>query len=200
MADEGMAGDRTAPQPGAGAEAGGGQGARTKILDVRDDLRAGRKPLRRILDAVGGLAADQDLLLYATFEPVPLYALLRLRGFGHTARRLPGGGWEVHFTRPARGQGKQPPAPATARPAGTQPGTDAGPEPADWLQLDNRGLAPPEPMMRTLEALDALKPGQGLEIHNDRRPAFLYPHLEERGLRHQTRDEADGSARVRIWR
>ena len=169
----------------------------TRVLDVRDDLRSGRRPLRRILDAVGALTAAEDLRLYATFEPVPLYALMRLRGFAHTARRLPAGDWEIHFTRTAdRSRGKAASAPPTPPPAAADA---AVPEPANWIELDNRGLEPPEPMMRTLQALDALEPGQGLEIHNDRRPAFLYPHLDERGLRHQTRDEADGSARVRIW-
>ena len=177
-----------------------GREGQTRILDVRDDLRAGRRPLRRILDAVGALAVAEDLCLYATFEPVPLYALMRLRGFSHAAQRLPDGGWKVHFTRTAsHSRGKPAIATPAARPVPSNAERASAPEPDSWLRLDNRGLEPPEPMMRTLQALDTLEPGHGLEIHNDRRPAFLYPHLEERGLQHRTQDEADGSARVRIW-
>lgn len=44
----------------------------------------------------------------------------------------------------------------------------------DWpdasRSLNDRGLAPPEPMMRVLE------------VYNDRAPVFLSPELEERGV------------------
>jgi tRNA 2-thiouridine synthesizing protein A len=66
--------------------------------------------------------------------------------------------------------------------------------------LDNRGLEPPEPLVRTLAALARLAADEVLVIHNDRRPLFLYPQLTERGFRFETRDEPDGSAVVRIWR
>jgi tRNA 2-thiouridine synthesizing protein A len=68
------------------------------------------------------------------------------------------------------------------------------------VRLDNRGLDPPEPMIRTLRALAGLGPEDVLEIHNDRRPVFLYPKLAEGGFRFETRDQPDGSAVVRIWR
>jgi len=80
-------------------------------------------------------------------------------------------------------------------------GNDAShPSRRHWVWLDNRGLEPPEPMIRTFGALGGLLEGQVIEIHNDRRPMFLYPHLEERGYLYQTVDEADGSASVRIWK
>lgn len=66
--------------------------------------------------------------------------------------------------------------------------------------LDNRGLEPPEPMMRTLEIVNQMEAGEVLEIHNDRRPMFLYPILEERGFTYETEDQEDGSAKVRIWK
>ena len=40
--------------------------------------------------------------------------------------------------------------------------------------LDNRGLEPPQPMMRTLAKLEELEEGQTLIIINDRRPMFLF--------------------------
>ena len=169
------------------------------VVDVREDLRSGRQPLGRIMQAVKALASGQDLLLLTTFEPVPLYKVLALRGLEHEARQLPGGEWEVHFTRRRRhGLGVAQPSERTAPPpttgeAPSEPGTP-------WVRLDNRGLEPPEPMIRTFTALGELPPGASLEIHNDRRPMFLYPHLEERGWRYQTLDQEDGSALVRIWR
>lgn len=66
--------------------------------------------------------------------------------------------------------------------------------------LDNRGLEPPEPMVRTLEAAERLGPDEVLEVLSDRRPMFLYPQLEERGFEHSTEDQPDGSVRLVIRR
>ncbi|MEJ2287264.1 MAG: DUF2249 domain-containing protein [Deinococcales bacterium] len=64
--------------------------------------------------------------------------------------------------------------------------------------LDNRGLEPPMPMVRTLEALEAMSDGDVLTIHNDRVPVYLLPQLEELGASYQVESLPDGSARVRI--
>ena len=64
--------------------------------------------------------------------------------------------------------------------------------------LDNRGLEPPMPMVRTLEAYEGLQPGGTLLIHNDRVPVYLLPQLEERGADYVVHPQADGSAQVEI--
>lgn len=64
--------------------------------------------------------------------------------------------------------------------------------------LDNRGLEPPQPMMRTLEKLETLKPGDTLKIINDRRPMFLYEQLDELGYKHTTSPNDDGSFTIEI--
>ena len=66
--------------------------------------------------------------------------------------------------------------------------------------LDNRGLEPPQPMMRTLAAIEDLVPGEKLTIINDRRPMFLYEQLEEQGLKHRTAPQEDGSFKIEIFR
>lgn len=66
------------------------------------------------------------------------------------------------------------------------------------MRLDNRGLEPPQPMMRTLEAIESLNPGETLTIINDRRPMFLYEQLEERDLKHLTTPQEDGSFLIEI--
>lgn len=68
-------------------------------LDVRDDLRQGREPFSKIMDAVSRLADGQGLKLVAPFEPVPLYAVLGRQGFAHRSRQLDSGDWEVVFRR-----------------------------------------------------------------------------------------------------
>lgn len=47
-------------------------------LDVREELRRGGEPLPRIMETVRQLAPGQALRLLATFEPLPLYAVLEI--------------------------------------------------------------------------------------------------------------------------
>ena len=67
------------------------------------------------------------------------------------------------------------------------------PKPIDEILVDARGLEPPEPMERVMDALDELRPGQSIRFLLHREPYPLYPLLAERGYRHDTRMEADGS-------
>lgn len=66
------------------------------------------------------------------------------------------------------------------------------------MKLDNRGLEPPQPMMRTLSALEQLDEGETLTIINDRRPMFLYEELDELGYKHETEQNEDGSFTIKI--
>jgi tRNA 2-thiouridine synthesizing protein A len=50
------------------------------------------------------------------------------------------------------------------------------------ISLDNRGLSPPEPMVRVLRALGGLSEGQEMVVLMDREPLILYRELERRGL------------------
>jgi uncharacterized protein (DUF2249 family) len=68
----------------------------------------------------------------------------------------------------------------------------------DLVVLDVRGLEPPEPMVRVLKALDRLAPGQRLEVRHSRRPALLYPQLEDRGFVHETDEPESGLVRIVI--
>lgn len=65
-------------------------------------------------------------------------------------------------------------------------------------ELDNRGLEPPMPMVRTLEAYGELRPGEAMRIRNDRVPVYLLPQLEARGASYEVHEQEDGSAYVTI--
>lgn len=141
--------------------------AAVQELDVREDLRAGREPFARIMAAVRVLPDDTALRVRAPFEPAPLIALLARRGFRHRTEQHAEDDWSVWF---AAGD-----APAETGPA---------PEPAalEGVVLDVRGLEPPEPMLRTLEAAERLAPGERLVHLNERVPRFLLPILDQRGF------------------
>lgn len=64
--------------------------------------------------------------------------------------------------------------------------------------LDARFLEPPEPMIRTLDALDTLAPGQVLCLLLGREPYPLYDILARNGYEHATTPRDDGVFEIRI--
>ena len=157
-------------------------------LDVRPELRAGGEPFPRIMQAATSLAPGQGLRLLATFEPIPLYAVLGRKGLAHRAIQHAAGEWEILFTPEPDAAA----APRSARPVAASHSGDGAGWPAPSLSLDNRGLQPPEPMMRILAALEGLAPGKVIEAWNDREPLLLYPELEARGATIEVRRETSG--------
>lgn len=69
----------------------------TNVVDVRDDLRAGREPFPRIIAAAQQCRPGDAFLLRAIFDPKPLYALLGGKGFEAWTERLAEDDWKVHF-------------------------------------------------------------------------------------------------------
>ncbi|MBU1223778.1 MAG: DUF2249 domain-containing protein [Gammaproteobacteria bacterium] len=65
--------------------------------------------------------------------------------------------------------------------------------PRHEILVDARGLEPPEPMEKVMQTLALLRPGQTIRMLLHREPFPLYAILEERGYRHDTHMEADGS-------
>jgi hypothetical protein len=68
-------------------------------LDVREDIRRGKAPFARIMATVERLGPDQVLVLRAPFEPIPLCAVLGMRGFGHWTESRAPDDWSVWFWR-----------------------------------------------------------------------------------------------------
>ena len=66
--------------------------------------------------------------------------------------------------------------------------------------LDVRGLQPPEPLIRTLAALDSLPDGHQLVHVNERVPQLLLPMLAERGYACELDESHADRVLLRIWR
>jgi len=196
-------------------------------LDVRDDLRQGREPFSRIMAAKRSLPEGGVLRLRAIFEPVPLYAVMARQGFEHWTEKLGEDDWRVWFYPAGAGEAAgagagtagvgasaggagadvaETAAPgAGSRGGAPEPGPTAGsargPDPEDDVViLDVRGLEPPEPMMRTLEAAERLPAGGTLVQINVRVPQFLLPQLEARGFTYEVREQGPDLVRVFIRR
>ena len=65
--------------------------------------------------------------------------------------------------------------------------------------VDGRNLEPPEPFVQTMDALDAITPGQKVMLILGREPHPLYRALELNGYAWQTERKDDGSVEIVIW-
>lgn len=167
------------------------------MLDVRDELRAGREPFSIIMSGLREVRDGGALCVRAIFEPVPLYTVMKRQGLAHWTEQRADDDWLVWFyseTVPPASASPDVPAPAEA--ATTEPDEAAD----DVVILDVRGLEPPEPMVRTLAALEALPPGATLVQLNVRVPQFLLPVLEERGFTYEVREQDSDLVRMFIRR
>ncbi len=154
-------------------------------VDVRDDIRRGGDPFGQIMSAVAELRRGETLRVVAPFQPIPLIGVLGQKGFSHKASRLPEGDWEVLFERsgaPER-EGQATPSKPHSSCLPTQ----------SVIEVDARGLEPPQPLVVILEAVSDLAPGATLLARTDRRPMHLYPQLESRGFVGETEEQNDGS-------
>ena len=161
------------------------------ILDVRDDIRQGLQPCSKILQAAASLKDGEALRLIAPFEPVPLFSMLAQKGFAHQAKPLGAGDWAVLFTRTA--------APVTTENKTASPSLSAC-GCSQVVEVDARGLEPPQPMVKILEALASLPLAASLFARTDRRPMHLYAQIEHRGFVGESEEQADGSFLTHIRR
>jgi len=208
----GIGGAPPAPTVRATPRAGGVHPGNAPVVtvDVRNDLREGREPLPRIMVGVSTLLFDEVLEVRAIFEPVPLLALLRRRGFASESVQHGPDDWSVYFwrdhsvapplttsghaTTPAR---ESMPAPGAAHAAAELPARAAD-DATMWL--DVRNLQPPEPLVRTLAALEELPAGRQLVQVNSRVPQLLLPMLAERGFACELDESHTDHVLLRIWR
>ena len=191
--------------------------------DVREDLRRGEEPFRKIMDARKTVPVGGALRVRAIFEPIPLYAVMARQGLAHWTEKLAEDDWRVWFyaedeagedtgsarpaesaatgfeAQPAEQGPSQPEVTPGARPS--PEGDDAAAEAGDdVVVLDVRGMEPPEPMVHTLAALERLPAGGTLVQINVRVPQFLLPELEARGFSYEIREQEPGLVRVFIRR
>jgi uncharacterized protein (DUF2249 family) len=164
-------------------------------VDVREDLRAGREPFSKIMTAVGALGDNEVMHLRAIFEPAPLFTVLAKRGLVHQSHSHAPDDWSVWFWKPVVEQAHTEQAVDVHTAVDPVPLIDSA-----VVELDVRGLLPPEPMLRTLAALETLPPGTQLVQINARVPQFLLPMLAERGYACDVDESNPDRVLVRIWR
>jgi len=175
----------------------------TKIveLDVRPHLTKKLEPFQLIMDMVKELEVGDIFVLHATFKPTPLLGVLKMKGFVNKVERKEQDHWVVSFVHKKYkhlldiGDSSIEDELVSAAPSSAEGAIAREPK---TISLDNRGLEPPQPMMRTLAALDRSRPGDQVNIHNDRVPVFLIEELNRLGCTFVVDEQLDGSAKVTI--
>lgn len=163
-----------------------------KVVDVREDLRAGREPFQKIMTAAAAVEPGEVLVVRAIFEPRPLYQLLAHQGFESWAESVGEDDWKVYFLKAPRHGG------CGCGCAGH--GKDAAAQPGRLLTLDVSQMEPPQPMIEILQKVQELGPKDVLEVGHHREPVPLYPQLEEAGFAHAIEKLGEHRFRLRIWR
>lgn len=175
-------------------------------LDVREELLRKQDPFATIMKAVKQLGKQDMLVLHATLKPVPLLGLMKLKGYASATAKAGDEHWVTTFVRKEYAshlQGEGEVLPEAAAPTAAEDGALAaafaeGDSSPRFIHLDNRGLEPPKPMIRTMDALQKASPGDSITIHNDRVPAFLLEEIKTLGYPYQIQSQPDGSAIVTI--
>ncbi len=178
---------------------------RTIELDVREQLKKKLEPFQLIMDAVKKLEKDDLFVLHATFKPTPLLGLMKTKGFHNKVEKVGDEHWITTFVHKSMkhlltgDQATHSDAPADDElgDASAEAQGDSAAEPRVFM-LDNRGLEPPQPMVRTLAKLSSASAGDQVVIHNDRVPMFLIEELHALNYTYSVDNQEDGSAIVTI--
>ncbi|KAB2910008.1 MAG: DUF2249 domain-containing protein [Ignavibacteriales bacterium] len=140
-------------------------------LDVRASMKQGLDPFRIIMSAVGKLREGNIFHLINGFEPRPLYSVMRKRGYDHYTEKVDGV-YNVYFFKSDEVQRKRDESEKN------QPKFIP---PKRVVEIDVRGMEPPQPMMTILAKLEELDGESMLLVHHHREPMMLYDKLEEIG-------------------
>ncbi len=155
-------------------------------LDVRPELDAGRDPFNLIIKTLGSMSDDQVLHLIIVFEPVPLYTVLKMKGYDHSTEQADGL-WHIYFYKGETG------VPAVNKTG--QMEADSEPK---TIEIDVRGLEPPEPMVKIIELLPQVGINTTLLVHHHREPLMLYDKLDHLGFKASAEKVNEGYFKVRI--
>lgn len=68
-------------------------------LDVREDIKNKLEPFQKIMQAIGELENDDIFILHAPFKPLPLYPIMKGKGFEYEAEEIAKKHWKITFTK-----------------------------------------------------------------------------------------------------
>jgi uncharacterized protein (DUF2249 family) len=171
-------------------------------LDVREDIAKGNDPFQKIMETINSIEDDEALEIINSFEPFPLYSVLKNKGFEHTTEHLDDGFYITFYKidNPVNRKNKIA-------------------DDEDWknennfndedlkklahckeIELDVRELEPPQPLLKIFEIIDNMDKDAALSIIHDRKPIHLYPRLKDAGFKFLTEDTGNDLYSIKVWR
>ena len=72
---------------------------KTIELDVREDIQNKLEPFAKIMNAISCLSANDIFILHVPFKPVPLYGVLKAKGFEYEAEKIGAKHYRIIFTK-----------------------------------------------------------------------------------------------------
>jgi uncharacterized protein (DUF2249 family) len=153
----------------------------TVELDVRSQLRSKIEPFELIMGTIKALKKEEVFVLHATLKPTPLLGIMKLKGYSNRVKKVADDHWITTFVHKTQKHlldeldiAEEAEKPEHSDDENSSTGHRL-------ITLDNRGLEPPQPMIRTLAQLDKMTVSDVLVITNDRVPVFLIEELKQRG-------------------
>jgi len=156
------------------------------LLDAREI--PGRVKHARIFQRWLDLPVGHHFVLLNDHDPVPLR-------YQFAAEFPEAFSWQYLETGPDVFRVKITKLRAVSAPTPTPqpPAPPASADAAGVREVDARGLEPPEPLVRILDALETLPAGARLRAITDREPCHLFGEAAQRGFRHDCAEQPDGS-------
>jgi uncharacterized protein (DUF2249 family) len=160
--------------------------ARFDVRDIPCRIKHGQ-----ILQRWADLPVGGHFVLVNDHDPIPLYHQF--------AAEFPGAfTWDYEVRGPdvfevKIGKVRAVEAKAFERPSVKATCTERAQTNSTALELDVRGMEPPEPLIRILGALESLPTGQQLCARTDREPCHLFREAAQRGFQHTSHEQSDGS-------
>ena len=151
----------------------------TVMLDVRETIAKGADPFLQIMDTVNKLETEQMLCIVNTFEPIPLIAILRPKGFDYYTETPGPNLVKTYFGKQSETKSFEVSTPDTESDFEEVLVRYSG----KLKQLDVRQMEMPQPMVSILSALETLSADEALYVLHRKVPQFLLPQLAERGFR-----------------
>jgi uncharacterized protein (DUF2249 family) len=158
------------------------------LFDVRSI--PGRVKHAQIFQRWFDLPIGQYFVLLNDHDPVPLRYQFEAEFPGSFSWEYLQKGPEEFRVKITKLAAVTPPTPASPAPKAAAPTAIAA---GQVHEIDVRGLEPPEPLVRILDALEALPAGAKLRAHTDREPCHLFGEAEQRGFRHECNEQPDGA-------
>jgi hypothetical protein len=72
---------------------------KTIELDVRADIQNKLEPFQKIMEAITDLKVDDVFILHAPFKPVPLYGVMKAKGYEFETEKIEAKHYKITFIK-----------------------------------------------------------------------------------------------------